>query len=368
MILCSNPHSQYIAYKAAIDAAISNVLNKGWYILGEEVRAFEAEFARFIGTNYAVGVGSGTEALHLALAACGIGHGDEVITVSNTAVATVAAIELAGATPVLVDIDPETYTLDPHRLERAINGRTKAVIPVHLFGHSADLEPILEIACRRGLRVIEDCAQAHGAVYHGRRVGAWGDLGCFSFYPTKNLGALGDGGLVATSDPELMKRVRLFREYGWAERNISHLPGWNSRLDEFQAAILRVKLPGLVSDNERRARAAQFYGNRLRAAALTLPVCRPNVTHVYHLYVVRTKRRDELQFFLKERGIGTLIHYAKPIHLQPAYLKRLPGSEALPESERAAREVLSLPMYPELTEEQLNTVAEAVCDFYGVEE
>jgi len=363
MILCSNPRSQYQAHKAEIDAAILRVLDKGWYILGEETRAFESEFAGYIGVAHGIGVGSGTEALHIALAACGIGPGDEVITVSHTAVATVAAIELAGATPVLADIEPDYFTLDPDKLESAISPRTKAIIPVHLYGQPADLTPILEIARRYSVRVIEDCAQAHGAMYGERRVGAWGDIACFSFYPTKNLGALGDGGMIVTDDSALAERARLLREYGWAERYVSHIPGWNSRLDEVQAAVLRVKLRYLDADNAARARRAQDYDQALRGTRLTTPKRRSDATHAYHLYVVRCSEREELQTWLKAGGVGALIHYPIPIHLQPAYRGRLRGGDNLPETERAARQVLSLPMYPELSEMESRMVAGRVQSF-----
>lgn len=360
MMLCSNPRAQYLAHRAEIDDALRRVLDKGRYILGEEVQAFEFEFAAYIGVAHALGAGSGTEALHLALAACGVGPGDDVITVAHTAVATVAAIELTGAAPVLVDIDPATFTLDPDQLERALSPRTKAIVPVHLYGCPADLAPILEIARGHGLRVVEDCAQAHGATYRGRRVGAWGDVACFSFYPTKNLGAIGDGGAVVTNNAELAKQARLLREYGWAERYISHLPGWNSRLDELQAAVLRVKLRHLDSDNAARARLAALYADGLAGAKVILPTTPADRTHAYHLYVVRSPRRDELLAFLKERGIGALVHYPAPVHLQPAYHGRLRGGDRLPQSERAAREVLSLPMYPELSDDDVGRVAEVV--------
>jgi dTDP-4-amino-4,6-dideoxygalactose transaminase len=240
-----------------VDEAIQRVLTSGWYILGQEVELFESEFSDYMGVSHSIGVGSGTEALHVALAACGVGPEDEVITVSHTAVATVAAIELTGATPVLVDIKPEYYTLDPHKLEAAISERTRAIIPVHLCGQPAHLEPILEFAKRHDLMVIEDCAQAHGAKYGDNRVGPWGDVGCFSFYPTKNLGAFGDGGMVVTDDSELAERIRLLREYGWAERYVSHISGWNSRLEETHAAVLRVILRHLDEDNSRRSSLAK---------------------------------------------------------------------------------------------------------------
>lgn len=363
MIFCSYPRAQYLAHQTEIDEAMQRVLDRGQYILGEEVKAFEAEFAAYLGVTQAWGVGSGTEALHLALAACGVGPGDEVITVAHTAVATVSAIELLGAAPVLVDIDPATFTLDPAQLAGVISPRTKAIIPVHLYGQPADLAQILEIARRHHLRVIEDCAQAHGAVYHAKRAGAWGDMACFSFYPTKNLGAIGDGGAVVTSDPALGERVRLLREYGWAERYVSHIPGWNSRLDELQAAILRVKLRYLDSDNAARARLAARYAAGLSGLTLTLPVRCDNRTPVYHLYVIRSPHRAELQAFLREQGVGALVHYPVPVHQQPAYQNRLRGSEALPETERAAREVLSLPMYPELSEAEVRVVIDAIARF-----
>jgi dTDP-4-amino-4,6-dideoxygalactose transaminase len=365
VILCGNPRAQYLAHKTEIDAALQAVLERGWYIRGDEGRAFEAEFAAYHGSAGAVGVASGTDALHLALVACGIGAGDEVITVSHTAVATVAAIEQAGASPVLADIDPDFYTLAPAAFEAAITPRTKAVIPVHLYGQPADLAPIVRIAHEHGVRVIEDCAQAHGARYRGRPVGTWGDLACFSFYPTKNLGALGDGGLVLTADPAMTERVRLLSEYGWAERFVSHVTGWNSRLDELQAAVLRVKLRHLDADNTARACLADAYDVALRAEHLGAPKRRPDATHVFHLYVVRSADRDALQGFLRARGVAALVHYPVPVHLQPAYRGRLRGSDHLPETEQAAREVLSLPIYPELAREDLDAVVAAIRAFRG---
>ncbi len=362
--MCGNPRAQYVAHKDEIDAAVLGVMEKGWFVLGDEVRAFESELAAYIGVSHGVGVGSGTEALHLALAACGIGAGDEVITVAHTAVATVAAIGLSGATPVLVDIEPDYYTLDPSKLEAAIGPQTKAVVPVHLYGQAADLSPIMEIARRHGLRVIEDCAQAHGALYQGRRVGAWGDMACFSFYPTKNLGALGDGGMVVTDNPELADRARLLREYGWAERNVSTIAGWNSRLDELQAAVLRVKLRHLDRDNGNRRELALFYDHSLREYQLMQPKVRPEATHVYHLYVVRTSERDNLHAFLRTREIGALIHYPVPVHQQPAYCRRLLGADKLPETERVAREVLSLPIYPELNPNEADQVVTTVREYF----
>jgi dTDP-4-amino-4,6-dideoxygalactose transaminase len=364
----TDPKANYLAHRAEIDAAIHGVLESGWYILGREVEAFERAFAAYVGVSHAIGVANGTDALELALRACGVGPGDLVFTVSHTAVATVAAVELAGATPVLVDIDPVTYTLAPNCLEAAIAhppaGRPKAVIPVHLYGQAADMPSILDIARRYGLYVIEDCAQSHGAALAGRMTGAWGDIAAFSFYPTKNLGALGDGGLVVTGDPELAERTRSLRQYGWRQRYVSEVPGCNSRLDELQAAILRVKLEYLETENARRGALAARYTTALTDSGLTLPTCREGAEHVYHQYVVRSPQRDALQAHLRARGIGTLVHYPRAVHQQSAYEGRVPIAGSLSHSERAAAEVLSLPIYPELTDEQVDSVAEA-CRSWG---
>ncbi|HVO65653.1 MAG TPA: DegT/DnrJ/EryC1/StrS family aminotransferase [Syntrophales bacterium] len=360
MILCSNPYAQYLARKPELDEAIHRVLDKGWYILGKEVKTFEYEFADYIGSSHGIGVGSGTEAIHLALAACDIGHGDEVITVSHTAVATVAAIELTGAIPVFVDIEPHYYTLDPAKLEKMITPRTKAVIPVHLYGQPADLSPILAVAQRHGLRVIEDCAQATGATYRDKRVGSFGDMACFSFYPTKNLGALGDGGMVVTTDDELARKARLLREYGWAERYISHVRGWNSRLDELQAAILRVKLSYLDADNTKRMEIAKLYNENLRGTNIGIPNRRQDAGHVYHIYVVRSRDRNGIMTFLKSHNIGALIHYPVPVHLQPAYRCRLRGMEDLSVTEAVANEIFSLPIYPELNKVDVEFIIEKI--------
>lgn len=352
-----------------IDNAIRRTLDSGWYILGREVEAFEAEFAAYIRQHCVepvasvgcVGVNSGTDALQLALMACNVGPGDEVITVSHTAVATVAAITLTGATPVFVDIDPLTYTMDPAALTLAITPRTKAVIPVHLYGHPAEMDMILSIAQHAGLRVIEDCAQAHGASYRGRHVGVLGDFGCFSFYPTKNLGALGDGGAVVSHDPDLLERVRLLREYGWTPqaRYVSQIQGMNSRLDEIQAAILRVKLAYLDRWNNMRRRLALAYAGVL-PQGVRLPVEHTGVYHVYHLYVVRTPARDAVQASLRAAAIGTGIHYPVPVHQQPGYASY--ARDPLPHTEQIAREILSLPMHPLLTEAQVAQVGEAMTE------
>ena len=357
--------SQYLAIQPEIDAAIAAVFASGRFILGEQVAAFEREFAAYCGARHGIGVGSGTEAIHLALLACGIGAGDEVITVPNTAVATVAAIEQTGACPVMVDVDFQTRTLDPQRLAAAITPRTRVIMPVHLYGMPADLEPLLAIAHARGLRVIEDCAQAHGALYHGRRVGSLGDLGCFSFYPTKNLGAYGDGGFITTNDDTLAERLRLLRTYGWRERDHSVIKGLNSRLDELQAAVLRVKLNHLDSWTAQRRHLAALYSESLHDSGVSIPVEPSGVQPVYHLYVIATPLRDALRAHLKARGIEALVHYPTPIHLQEAYAGMGCAAGSFPNAERLAVEVLSLPLYPEMDEQVVVTVAAAVNEFAG---
>lgn len=360
----TDPKAGYLAHQGEIDEAIQRVLESGWYILGREVTAFEEEFARYIGVNHGIGVANGTDAIELALRACQVSRHDVVFTVSHTAVATVAAIERTGATAVLVDIDPVTWTMDPNALEDAVRQRLdkplKAIVPVHLYGHPAHMPAILQIARRYGLKVIEDCAQSHGAALEGRKTGGWGDLAAFSFYPTKNLGALGDGGAVVTADPDLAEGVRKLRQYGWRQRYISEIRGGNSRLDEIQAAILRVKLRYLDKENIRRREVAEAYTRLLTDTSLVLPVCRPGAEHVYHQYVVRTSHRDALQAHLRTQGIGALVHYPQAVHQQPAYAGRLAGSSELPHSEQAAAQVLSLPMYPELTDEQVAFIAETI--------
>ncbi len=353
---------QYPAIKEEIDEAVAQVLNRGWFILGEEVLAFEEEFAAYCGAAYGVGVGSGTEALHLALLACGVEPGDEVITVPNTAVATVAAIELASATPVFVDLDPASYNMDISQVEEKITPRTKVLLPVHLYGQAADLGPLLSLAEGQGLMVVEDAAQAHGTTYKGRRL-PQGDEGCFSFYPTKNLGAYGDGGMVVTDDARIAERVRLLRQYGWEKRYISSIRGLNSRLDELQAAILRVKLKHLDEWNEARRRWAVLYNELLTGSEVVRPQQSSYGEHVYYLYVIRSQHRDELQPFLDQRGISTLIHYPVPIHLMEAYSGLGYGPGSFPQAEEHCRQVLSLPLYPEITEQEVEMVAESIKEF-----
>ena len=363
MIPFSDLKLQYLSLKAEIDACVQRVLDSGWFILGQEVEAFEEEFAAYVGAAFAVGVGSGTEALHLGLLACNVGTGDEVITVSHTAVATVAAIELTGARPVFVDIDPRSYTMDPSQLEEMIGPATKAIVPVHLYGQTADLDPILSLARRHGLKVVEDAAQAHGAQYKGRRAGSLGDVGCFSFYPTKNLGAFGDGGLVVTSDEGVAEKLRLLREYGWTERYVSSIKGTNSRLDELQAAILRVKLKRLDEWNATRREHAALYDELLASAELGTPAEMKYGKHCYHIYAVRCKHREQLRKFLRERGVGALVHYPVPVHLQEAYRGLGRGEGSLPVAEQVAAEVLTLPVAPEITEGQIRKVCGLIGEF-----
>ena len=354
---------QYESIKSEIDDATARVLKSGWFILGSEVQAFEKEFAEFIGARHALGVGSGTEAIHIALLALGIGAGDEVITVPNTAVATVAAIEMTGARAVLCDVRQDSMLMDVEKLERAITPRTKAIVPVHLFGQSCDLDPILQIARVPAAKifVLEDCAQAHGATYRGKRVGSYGDIAAFSFYPTKNLGAYGDGGAILTNDAALAERVNLLRQYGWRERYASDIKGMNSRLDELQAAILRVKLRYLDAWNAARRERAALYTELLRT--ITPPREMSYGQHVYHLYVVQSSKRDALIAHLKARGIGTAIHYPQMIHRQAAYANLGYGAGSLPIAEKLEREILSLPLYPELSLDDVRAVAQAVDEF-----
>ncbi len=363
MIPFSDLKLQYLSLKEELDASIQRVLDSGWFILGQEVDAFEEEFAAYVGARHAVGVGSGTEALHLGLLACDVGPGDEVITVSHTAVATVAAIDLTGARPIFVDIEPRSYTMDPSRLEEKIGPATKAILPVQIYGQAADMDPILSIARRHGLKVVEDAAQAHGAEYNGRKAGSVGDVGCFSFYPTKNLGAFGDGGLVVTSDEVLAERLKLLRQYGWTERYVSSIKGTNSRLDELQAAILRVKLNKLDEWNAIRREHAALYDELLGGAAVVTPAEMGYGKHCYHIYAVRSQHREELRQFLRERGVGALVHYPVPVHLQEAYRDVGLGEGSLPVTEQVASEVLTLPVAPEVTEEQIRTVCDLVYEF-----
>jgi dTDP-4-amino-4,6-dideoxygalactose transaminase len=360
---------QYKRIEEEILSAQRRVFEKGRFILGEEVSTFEEEFAHYCGVRYGVGVASGTDALFLALKAVGIGEGDEVITVSHSFIASAIAISMTGAKPVFIDIDPETYTMDPNDLEHLLKkrkrrNRVKAILPVHLYGQPAEMEALVEVANRYHLLVIEDACQAHGAEYLGKKAGSFGLLGCFSFYPTKNLGAYGDGGMVVTDDRKLYDKVRLLRCYGEKKKYEHVLKGGNSRLDEIQAAILRVKLKHLDLWNGERRRKALGYKRMLESTEVVCPVEKELARHVYHLFVIQTKRRNALQAFLKEKGIGTLIHYPTPIHIQKAYRELGYRKGDLSMTEKYAQEVLSLPFFPELTTEEMRRVTEEIKSFF----
>jgi len=352
--------AQYLSIKDEVDGAIQGVLDSCQFTLGSEVAAFEAEFAGYCQAAHGIGVNTGTSALHLALLAAGVGPGDEVITVPFTFIATVSAIDYTGATPVFVDIEPSSFTMDVSAIEAAITPRTKAILPVHLYGQAADMDPILAIARRHGLAVIEDACQAHGAEYKGRRVGGIGDFGCFSFYPGKNLGAYGEGGMVVTNYAGHARTIRMLRDWG-AETKYQHvLKGYNFRLEGLQGAVLRVKLRHLEAWTEARRAAAACYHALLGGSGIALPEAAAHARHVYHLYVIRTAHRAEWQQALAAQGIQTGIHYPTPVHLLPAFSELGHRAGEFPNAERAAREVLSLPMFPELAVAQCEEVARAV--------
>ena len=354
--------SQYQGIKEEVLAEISQVLDGMQLFLGKNVQTLESEFAAYCGVESAIGVGSGTDALHIALRACGIGPGDEVITVSHTFIATVEAIILAGAKPVFVDIDPETYNMDTSQVEKMINSKTKAILPVHLYGHPANMDQILELAQNYKLKVIEDACQAHGAEYKGCRTGSLGDAGCFSFYFTKNLGAYGEGGMITTSDPDIAKWCRMLRDHGQNAKYLHSLFGVNGRLDELQAAVLRVKLSHLDEWLERRRSLAQAYNAGL-PTQLVKPREMPWAKHVYHLYVVRTPKRDQLREWLESKGIGTGMHYPVPVHLQEAWREYGGSDFSLPVTEKITKEIISLPMFPELSIEEVDYICDCICEF-----
>ena len=354
--------AQYQGIKEEVLAEISRALDGMQLFLGKNVQAIESGFAAYCGTKFAIGVGSGTDALHIAIRACGIGPGDEVITVSNTFIATVEAIILAGARPVFVDIDPVTQNVDPSRIQKAINKRTKAIIPVHLFGHPADMGPIIELARTYKLKIIEDACQAHGAEFKGQRTGSLGDAGCFSFYFTKNLGAYGESGIITTSDPEIAQHCRMIRDHGQAAKYHHSLMGFNGRLDEIQAAVLKVKLPHLDKWIEERRRLARLYDSSLPPSIIK-PAEMSWAKHVYYVYVVRTPDRDRLRDWLETKGIGTGIHYPIPIHRQEAWRAYGGDNYSLPVTEKIAGEILSLPMYPELIDGQIASICEYISEF-----
>ena len=358
--------AQYHSIKADIDAAVSRVLENASFILGEEVESFERAFAAYSGTRYAVGVDSGTAALHLALLACDIGPGDEVITTPMTFIATAAAVTHVGAIPVFVDIDPRTYNLDPARIEAAITSRTKAILPVHLYGQPCEMNGILDVAKKHGLRVIEDACQAVGAGYGACRAGSLGDAGCFSFYPAKNLGAAGDGGMLITNDDALADRVRKLRDHGRISKYSHGMIGYTYRLDGLQAAILNVKLPHVDAWNEARRRHAARYSELLAGVpGLTVPCEGESCRSIYHVYALRAPKRDALLDHLRAKGIGASIHYPLPVHQQPAYAFMNIPAGSFPVSEAFASEELSLPIYPEMTASQIEEVVAAVREFMG---
>lgn len=352
--------AQYRALKPEIMAAIENVLEGMQLFLGPQSKAFEHEFAQYCGCRYGVGLSTGTDALALALRACNIGPGDEVITVANTFIATVEAIALAGATPVFVDIDPDTYTMDWRQLDRALTPRTRAIIPVHLYGHPVEMQPVIEFAHAHGLRVIEDASQAHGATYQGQRVGSIGDIGCFSLYFSKNLGAYGEAGICVMNDARLAETLRKLRDHGSLIRYQHEMLGVNARLDEIQAAVLRVKLRYLEQWNTARQAHASFYTEQLRGVVEAVPVVRPWATHVHYVYAIQVQERDLFRKRLEQDGIATGIHYPIPIHLQPACAQYGYVRGMLPITEAVTERIVSLPMYPELTTEQMQVVVNAV--------
>jgi dTDP-4-amino-4,6-dideoxygalactose transaminase len=360
-ILCSNPRFQYLNQKIEIDSAIDRVLNSESYILGSEVSEFEKEFANYVGVASCVGVNSGTDAIILGLKALDISDGDEVITPSHTAVATVAAISATGATPVFVDINPMDFTVDPNEVRSAITRRTKAIIAVHIYGHPCNMDALVQISEENSIHLVEDCAQAHGAKWRNKRVGSFGVLACFSFYPTKNLGAIGDGGALVTDNPEIEKKVRELRQYGWDSQKQSQSRSTVSRLDEIQAAILRVKLVNLDASNSKRREIAYWYKTKLESANLILPNVGSNAEHVFHLFVIQSENRDKIIAKLNEDEIYPGIHYPNPVHLHPAYANRKSRRKSnLAVTEKVKNTILSLPMFPEISESAVGRVCEGV--------
>ena len=355
--------AQYHSIKDEIDAAVHSTLESGHFILGPAVSKFEETIAAYLGVKHAIGLASGTDALVLALRALNIGAGDEVIIPAYTFFATAGTVMSVGATPIFVDVDPVSYEMDVTQIVAHITSKTKAIIPVHLYGHPAEMDPILEIARAHGLKVIEDNAQAFGATYLGRKTGAMGDIGCLSFFPTKNLGAFGDGGMVVTNDPALAERMRMLRTHGWKKKYYSEEVGYNSRLDAMQAAILQAKFPHVDSWNEKRRTLAQRYTEKLAGTGLVTPVEREWGRHVYHLYILRSSSRDELQAHLKQKGIASEVYYPLPPHLSVPCKKFGYQEGDFPHAEKAARETLALPLYPELAIEQQDEVIAAVWEF-----
>jgi dTDP-4-amino-4,6-dideoxygalactose transaminase len=360
MIPFVNFEREYVEIGGEVSQVIQRVLRSGWFILGEEVEKFEEEFSKYVGARFGIGVNSGSDALYLAVKALGISNGDEVITVSHTMISTVDAITRNGAKPIFADIKPETYLLDVSKIETKISDKTRAIIPVHLYGHPVDMGQLMEIADKHNLYVIEDACQAHGAEYLNRKVGSIGDIGCFSFYPTKNLGAYGDGGMLVTNSEELADKLRKMRNYGQSKKYYYDSLGVNSRLDEIQAAILRTKLRHLDEWNEKRRKLAKLYTELLDNTDVIKPIEKEYAKHVYHLYVIRHKQRDKLQQYLLNQRIQTLIHYPIPVHMQKAYMR----PDKLPITEKICREILSLPMNPWLKEEEAKIISEYIHKYH----
>lgn len=357
--------TQYRQLRDEVLLAVDKVFSQSAFILGDEVTQFEREFAAFCGSRESVGVATGCDALLWALKACGVGPGDEVITAGNSYIATALAITAAGARPILVDCCPDSYEIDVEAVRAAITPRTKAIIPVHLYGQAADMEPLMALAKAKGMMVIEDAAQAHGATYRGKACGTFGQVGCFSFYPGKNLGAYGDGGAVTTDDPALAQQIRMLRNYGQSKKYYHDVAGWNSRLDTVQAAILRIKLRHLAAWNDARRQHADAYRKQLQGLPLVLPREMPGNKHIYHLYVVQIDRREEVMKYLSSRGVQCGIHYPVPIHLQAAYASLGYQAGSLPVTERIAPRLVSLPMFPELTPDQITFTCEQIRSFFA---
>ena len=366
--------SGYLQYKQEIDEAVQKVLNSGWYILGDELKKIEHEFSKYIGRKYGIGVANGTDAIELALRAAGIIQNNIVFTVSHTAVATITAIDRIGAIPYLIDIDPERFTMDPDLLEKAIInaskqskhiGIPKAIVLVHLYGLAADISTISDIAKHHNLIVIEDCAQAHGAEFNKNKIGSFGELAAFSFYPTKNLGAFGDAGMVVCDDEKIAQTLQYLRQYGWKERFISSEKGTNSRMDEIQASILRIKLKFLDVENRNRRKIAKYYDNQLNDSSVSCPTQFSDSKHVYHQYVIKTKHRDKLKDYLSKNGIGSAIHYPVPVHKQEAYQSSIIiPKTGLPITEEIVQKILSLPIWPFLTEEQTGYITDKINSYF----
>ena len=362
MLYWANPSKQYESKKNKIDKSIASVLKKNKYILGQEVNLLEKEFSKFIGTSYSIGVANGTDAIEIVLRSLGIGPGDRVLTVSHTALATIAAIESTGAKPVLVDVESDFYTIDFDKAKQIFDSKIKAIIAVHIYGQSVDIKKLQNFCKKKKIYLIEDCSQAHGSSFNGKKLGSFGIASCFSCYPTKNLGAIGDGGLITTNNKLIAQKCAQIRQYG-LKNGKSLIKGRNSRLDEIQAAILRIKLKDLNKDNKLRIKFARYYSEKLKNLPIVLPKVRKNTTHVFHLYVIKTKWRNALLNFMKSNGVMLGVHYLTPIHLQPAYKKRIAKTD-MSVTEDLSNNIVSLPIYPEIKKNELDKVIRLLKVFY----